>query len=73
MIEQKLRDLFDMQSFVQNSRIEKLAEETNSRYGAELSDDMLGFVSAAGETDNYRESKDENEWDCINGQGKNIP
>ena len=57
MIEQKLKDLFDMHRFVRNARIEKLAEETENRYGAELSDDMLGYVSAAGEADNYRDSK----------------
>lgn len=57
MIEQKLKDLFDMQSFVRNARIEKLVQETNGRYGEELTDDMLGYVSAAGETDNYRDSK----------------
>ena len=57
MIEQKLKDLFDLQSFVGNARIEKLVQETNSRYGEELSDDMLEYVSAAGEADNYRDSK----------------
>ena len=57
MIEQKLRNLFDMQSFVRNSRIEKMAEEANSRYSAELNDDMLDYVSAAGETDDYRATK----------------
>lgn len=61
MIEQKLKDLFDLQSFVGNARIEKLVQETNSRYGAELSDDMLDFVSAAGETDNYKADRNENE------------
>ena len=61
MIEQKLKDLFDMQSFVINARIEKLAEETENRYGAELPDDMLDFVSAAGETDNYKADRNENE------------
>lgn len=57
MIEQKLKDLFDMQSFIENARIEKLVQETNSRYGKELTDDMLEYVSAAGETDNYRDNK----------------
>lgn len=61
MIEQKLKDLFDLQSFVGNARIEKLVQETNSRYGAELPDDMLDFVSAAGETDNYKADRNENE------------
>lgn len=61
MIEQKLKDLFDLQSFVGNARIEKLVQETNSRYGEELSDDMLGYVSAAGETDNYKADRNENE------------
>lgn len=61
MIEQKLKDLFDMQSFIGNARIEKLVQETNSRYGAELPDDMLDFVSAAGETDNYKADRNENE------------
>ncbi len=61
MIEQKLKDLFDLQSFVGNAHIEKLVQETNSRYGAELPDDMLDFVSAAGETDNYKADRNENE------------
>ena len=61
MIEQKLKGLFDLQSFVGNARIEKLVQETNSRYGEELSDDMLNFVSAAGETDNYKADRNENE------------
>ena len=61
MIDQKLKDLFDLQSFVGNARIEKLVQETNSRYGAELPDDMLDFVSAAGETDNYKADRNENE------------
>ena len=61
MIEQKLKGLFDLQSFVGNARIEKLVQETNSRYGAELPDDMLDFVSAAGETDNYKADRSENE------------
>lgn len=61
MIEQKLKGLFDLQSFVGNARIEKLVQETNSRYGEELSDDMLDFVSAAGETDNYKADRNENE------------
>ena len=57
MIEQKLKDLIDMQSFIGNARIERLVQEANSRYGKELTDDMLEYVSAAGETDNYRDSK----------------
>ena len=61
MIEQKLKGLFELQSFVGNARIEKLVQETNSRYGEELSDDMLNFVSAAGETDNYKADRNENE------------
>ena len=46
-----------MQSFIGNARIEKLVQEANSRYGKELTDDMLEYVSAAGETDNYRDNK----------------
>lgn len=57
MIEQKLKNLFDMQSFVRNSRIEKMAEEANSRYGSELTDDMLDYVAAAGEADDYRNTQ----------------
>lgn len=57
MIEQKLKNLFDMQSFVRNSRIEKMAEEANSRYSRELTDDMLDYVAAAGETDDYRNTQ----------------
>lgn len=48
-MERKLQAMFDFQHFQQNERLARLIEETESRYGEELSDDDLGLVSAAGE------------------------
>ena len=47
--EQKLKKLFDFQRFEKNERLENLIRETESRYAAELSDDDLSLVNAAGE------------------------
>lgn len=47
-METKLRKLFEYQRFENNSRIEKLINETESRYAAALSDDDLFMVNAAG-------------------------
>lgn len=50
-ISEKLSALFDFQRIAENPRLAKMIEDTEARYGAELSDDSLEFVSAAGETD----------------------
>lgn len=47
-MENKLRKLFEYQCFENNSRLEKLINETESRYAAALSDDDLFMVNAAG-------------------------
>lgn len=49
-MEEKLKKLFDYQKFEKNPRLEKLIEESEARYkAAELSDESLEMVSAAGE------------------------
>lgn len=48
-MEKTLYDLFDLQKFSGNKRLERLIDDTERRYGAALSDDDLGQVSAAGE------------------------
>lgn len=48
-MEKKLNAMFDYQKFEKNSSLAKLIAETENRYAAELSDDDLGFVNAAGE------------------------
>ena len=48
-MENKLKILFDYQRFEKNEKLEKLINETESRYAAGLSDDDLSFVNAAGE------------------------
>lgn len=50
-VQGRLFALFDYQRIAENSRLAKMIEDTEARYGAELSDDSLEFVSAAGETD----------------------
>ena len=47
-MENKLKKLFEYQKFEQNDRLAKLIAETESRQAAELSDDDLTFVAAAG-------------------------
>ena len=47
-MENKLKKLFDYQKFEQNDRLAKLIAETEVRQAAEVSDDDLAFVAAAG-------------------------
>ena len=49
MMEKKLKALFDYQRFEHNEKLEKLIQETESRYAQELSDNDLMLVNAAGE------------------------
>ena len=55
-MEKELKKLFDYQRFEKNEKLEKLIRETEGRYAAELSDDDLSFVSAAGEETLYTEN-----------------
>ena len=48
-MEDQLKKLFEYQRFEQNEKLGKLIQETEGRYAAELSDDDLSLVSAAGE------------------------
>lgn len=52
--ENQLKELFAFQSFSENPHLKRLIEETESRYGCELSDDMLDLVNAAGDPDAER-------------------
>lgn len=47
----KISRLFDYQRFASNDRLAKIISDTESRYCAELSDDDLTFVNAAGDAD----------------------
>lgn len=49
--ELKLNELFALQRFSENQHLKRLIEETEGRYGCELSDEMLDFVNAAGDPD----------------------
>lgn len=48
-MEKTLKLLFDFQKFSGNKQLAKMIAETEERYGAALSDDILEEVSAAGE------------------------
>ena len=48
-MENKLKRLFEYQKFEQNERLAKLIAETEARQAAEISDDDLEMVAAAGE------------------------
>lgn len=58
-MEKKLKKLFDYQRFENNPRLEALIQETESRYSAELSDDDLMMVAAAGEASEISKKKEE--------------
>ena len=55
-MEKKLKKLFDYQRFEQNAKLEKLIQETESRYAKELSEEDLSLVSAAGEIKEERKT-----------------
>ena len=48
-MENQLKHLFEYQKFEQNSRLSRLIAETEHRQTAELSDDELELVAAAGD------------------------
>ncbi|MBQ0014633.1 MAG: hypothetical protein KBS82_04845 [Oscillospiraceae bacterium] len=58
-MEGKLRGLFEYNRFSENARLSKLIEETDSRYGTELSDSDLLLVNAAGEPDEHTQNPDQ--------------
>ena len=55
-MEKKLKKLFDYQRFEQNAKLEKLIQETESRYAKELSEEDLSLVFAAGEIKEERKT-----------------
>lgn len=61
-MEKVVKMLFDYQKFEKNSSLEKLIRETENRYAAELNDDDLMMVAAAGEAGDTgaKEPHDEN-------------
>ena len=61
-MEKTLKRLFDYQKFSGNSHLERLINDTESRYGNALSDDDLEYVNAAGST--YHSKRDKH-----NGEG----
>lgn len=52
-----LKELFALQVFSENPHLKRLIDDTQSRYGHELTDDMLDLVNAAGEIDAVRLTK----------------
>lgn len=48
-MKKKLYDLFDLQKFSGNKRLEGIIDDAENRYGKALSDDDLELISAAGE------------------------
>ena len=76
--ERRLTSLFDRQRFFQNSALDTLIAETESRCfgGRALTDDDLDLVSAAGESDPLRDDSIRDETMLIipteTKQGKNI-
>ena len=56
-MEKLLQKLFEYQKFEENGRLSALIAETEERFGAELSDDDLESLAAAG--DPYCDDRDE--------------
>ena len=48
-MEKKVSRLFDFQHFAQNSKMNSIIQDVESRYANALTDDDLALVSAAGE------------------------
>lgn len=61
--ETDLKELFALQHFSENPHLKRLIVETESRYGQELSDDVLGLVNAAGDIDAARFAKKDGDED----------
>jgi hypothetical protein len=63
-MENKLARLFDYQKYEPNSKLSSIIKDVESRYSLDmevLSDDELGMLSAAGNTDAYRYVKKDKE------------
>ena len=59
-MENKISRLFDYQKYAPNDKLSAIIKDVESRYSLdiqELSDDELGMLSAAGNTDVIREKK----------------
>ena len=59
-MESKLSRLFDYQKYAPNDKLSSIIRDVESRYSLdvqELSDDELGMLNAAGNTDVIREKK----------------
>lgn len=56
-MEKTLKSLFEYNRFENNSRLSRLINEAEARYGSKLSDEDLSFVSAAGTTENLLNNK----------------
>lgn len=57
-MENKLKSLFEYQRFAQNERLAAIIAESEEANSAELSDDMLEYVSAAGALSLEKELED---------------
>lgn len=57
-MENKLKSLFEYQRFAQNERLAAIIAESEEANSAELSDDMLEYVSAAGALSPEKEPED---------------
>ena len=55
--EKRLSALFDYQLFENEPSLRKLIDEVENEYGAEISEDDLSLVSAAGETESSEKRK----------------
>ncbi len=61
-MENKLSRLFDYQKYAPNDKLSSIIRDVESRYSLdvqELSDDELGMLNAAGNTDVMRVKKEE--------------
>ena len=48
-MEKLLTELFGLQFFVGDGELQALIDDTESRYGEDISEEALGFLAAAGE------------------------
>lgn len=55
-MEKKLKNIFDYQRFEHSEELDAMIRETENRLSAELSDDDLLMVAAAGEAEKTKEN-----------------
>lgn len=53
-MENMLKKLFDYQKFEKNKNLGKMIKNVEDKYSAELSDESLSFVNAAGDIDSSK-------------------